>query len=80
VGFGYRMTVGGCSKRLCLVRADCLLLDKTRLVLAPDILVYSDCPLVDRMKEALVLCIHLDVVHSHCSQSYFAISFRISKL
>jgi hypothetical protein len=80
VGFGHRMTVGDCSRRLCFVWADCLLLDKTRLELALCILVYSGCPLVDRMKEVLVLCIHLDAVRSHCSQSYFATSVSISKL
>jgi hypothetical protein len=80
VDFGHRMTVGDCSRRLCFVWADCLLLDKTRLELALCILVYSGCPLVDRMKEVLVLCIHLDAVRSHCSQSYFATSVSISKL
>jgi len=80
VGFGHRMTVEGCSRRLCLVRAGCQLLDKTRLLLDPYILVYSDRLLVDRMKAALVLCIHLGSVRSHCSQSYFAMPVPISKV
>jgi len=68
VDFGHRMS----SRRLCFVWADCLLLDKVRLVLVLCILAYSGCPPVDRTKEALVLCIHLDAARSHYSQSYFA--------
>lgn len=79
VGFGHRMTVGGCNRRLCFVWTDCLLLDKTRLVLALRTLAYSGYPLVDRMKEVLVLSIHLDFVRYHYSQSCFATSFPISK-
>jgi hypothetical protein len=68
VDFGHRMS----SMGLCFAWADCLLLDKTRLVLALRILACSGCLLVDRMKEVLVLCIHLDAARSHYSQSYFA--------
>ncbi len=77
-GSGHRMTVVGCSRCLYLVRAGCLL-GKTRLLLAPYILVCFDCSLVDRMKEALVLYIHHGVARSHCTQSYFATSFLVGK-
>lgn len=62
------------------VYLNCLLFDKTKPVLAPYILAYLYCLLVDKTQEALVLNIHLDVDRFHYSQSYFAISFLISKI
>jgi hypothetical protein len=77
---GDRMIVAGCSMLLSLVELDCLLVDRRRLVLALCILAYYDRRPVGRMRVALALYIHLDVVHFHCSQSYFAGAAQISKL
>lgn len=79
VDAGGKMIVVGCSMCLCLGCFDYLLTDKMKAVLALRILGYSDCLLVGRMRVALALYTHLDVVRFQCSQSCSVAVAPISK-
>jgi hypothetical protein len=57
------MTVGDCSRRLCLVPADSLLLGTTRLALAQYIPVYLNCLVLGKMTLVLTPCI---LVYLNC--------------